>query len=148
MFAFRDAQRSAVSLFGTIFLDDMAQNQAVVLYSDTVSHLILTSCLLNCCIKSISHLQTPLIIFKSCHSQFYRDLWEHRKWSRERASEFSFIQKHVQMIHCVICHRVISTEPAGMSRIIFNSRKPTSKFKSCSVFSANNPTVNASSVSH
>ncbi len=61
---------SAVTLFLTIFLDDMAQNQAaVVLYSDNVSHLILTSCLLNCCIKSISHLQTPLI-FKSCHSQF------------------------------------------------------------------------------
>ncbi len=51
-----------------------------MLYSDNVSHLILTSCLLNCCIKSISHLQTSLIIFKSCHS-VYRDLWAHRKWS-------------------------------------------------------------------
>ncbi len=61
---------SAVTLFGTIFLDEMAQNQAVVLYSDNVSHLILTSCLLNCCI--------------------YRDLWAHRKWSiRERASSLS-----------------------------------------------------------
>ncbi len=80
---------SAVTLFGTIFLDEMAQNQAVVLYSDNVSHLILTSCLLNCCITSISHLQTPLIIFKSCHS-VYCDLWAHRKWSiREDASEFS-----------------------------------------------------------
>ncbi len=61
---------SAVTLFGTIFLDEIELSQAVVLYSDNVSHLILTSCLLNCCIKSISHLQTPLIIFKSCHSQF------------------------------------------------------------------------------
>ncbi len=34
---------SAVTLFGTIFLDEMAQNQAVVFYSDNVSHLILTS---------------------------------------------------------------------------------------------------------
>ncbi len=44
------------------------------------------------------------------------------------------------MIHSVICHHVISTAPAGMSRIIINSRKPVPKFKSCSVFSANNPT--------
>ncbi len=29
---------SAVTLFGTIFLDEMAQNQAVVLYSDNVNH--------------------------------------------------------------------------------------------------------------
>ncbi len=35
---------SAVTLFETIFLDEMAQNQAVVLYSDNISHLILTSC--------------------------------------------------------------------------------------------------------
>ncbi len=58
--------------------------QTFVLYSNNASHLILTSCLLNCCIKSISHLQTPLIIFKSCNS-VYRDLWAHRKRSiRER----------------------------------------------------------------
>ncbi len=30
---------SAVTLFGTIFLDEMAQNQAVVLYSDNVTML-------------------------------------------------------------------------------------------------------------
>ncbi len=59
---------SAVTLFGTIFLDEMAQNQTVVLYSDNVSHLIFYLCLLNGFIKSISHLQTPLIISKSCHS--------------------------------------------------------------------------------
>lgn len=35
--------------------------------SYNVHHLILL-CLLNCCINLISHLQTPLIIFKSCHS--------------------------------------------------------------------------------
>ncbi len=29
----------AFTLFGTIFLEEMAQNQAVVLYSDNVSHL-------------------------------------------------------------------------------------------------------------
>ncbi len=45
-----------------------------------------STCLLNCCIKSISHLQTPLIIIKSCYSP-YRDLWAHRKW--ERVSELS-----------------------------------------------------------
>ncbi len=39
----------------------------------------------------------------------------------------------MQMIHCVICHRVISTEPARMRIIIINSRKTTPKFKSCSV---------------
>ncbi len=36
--------------------------------SYNVHHLILTYCSLNCCINLISHLQTPLIIFKSCHS--------------------------------------------------------------------------------
>ncbi len=39
-------------------------------YSDNASHLILTYCLMNCCIKSISHLQTPLII-KSCQSSLF-----------------------------------------------------------------------------
>ncbi len=46
-----------------------------------------STCLLICCIKPISHLQTPLIIIKSCHSP-YRDLWAHRKL-RERVSELS-----------------------------------------------------------
>ncbi len=70
----------------------------------------------------------------------------------ESAREFSFTlnkshktQKHVQMIHSVICHRIISAEPAGMSRIIINSRNPAPKFKFCSVFSANYPTVNDAS---
>ncbi len=86
VFAFRDAQRLSCYLFGTIFLDDMAQNQAVVLYSDNVSHLILTSCywtvVLNQC-----HICK---LFKICLS-VYHDLWSHRNRSiRERASEFSF----------------------------------------------------------
>ncbi len=34
----------------------------------SLHHFILTYCLLNCCFNLISHLQTPLIIFKSCHS--------------------------------------------------------------------------------
>ncbi len=70
VFALEMRSGSAVTLFGTIFLDEMAQNQTIVLYSDHVSHLIFNFCLLNSCIKSISHLQTPLIISKSCHSQF------------------------------------------------------------------------------
>ncbi len=77
---------SAVTLFGTIFLDGMAQNQAVVLYSDNESHLILTSCLLNCCIKLISHLQTQMLSLS-----VYRDLWAHRKRSESaRVSSLSF----------------------------------------------------------
>ncbi len=55
-------------LFETIFLDEIEQNQAILLKSYNVHHLILTYCWLNCCINLISHLQTPLIIFKSCHS--------------------------------------------------------------------------------
>ncbi len=59
---------AAVTLFETIFVDDIQQNQAILLKSYNVRLLILTFCLLNCCIHLISHLQTPLIIFKSCHS--------------------------------------------------------------------------------
>ncbi len=53
---------------GTICLDEIEQNQAMLFKSYNVHHLIWTYCLLNCCIHLISHLQTPLIIFKSCHS--------------------------------------------------------------------------------
>ncbi len=55
-------------LFEAIFLDEIEQNQEILLKSYNVHHLILTYCLLNYCINLISHLQTPLIIFKSCHS--------------------------------------------------------------------------------
>ncbi len=44
---------SAVTLFWNIFVDEIEQNHAVLF-------------LLIFCIKSISHLQTPLIIIKSC----------------------------------------------------------------------------------
>ncbi len=98
---------SAVTLFGAIFLDEIAQNQTVVLYSDNISNLLLTSCLLNSCIKSVSLLQTPLIIVKSCHS-VYRDLWALRKWSiRERGSEFSltlYEQDSKARANDTLCH--------------------------------------------
>ncbi len=42
----------------TIFLDEIEQNQAILLKSYNVQHLILTYCLLNCCINLILHLQT------------------------------------------------------------------------------------------
>ncbi len=115
---FRDAQRSAVTLSGTIFVDDRVNS--------------CSTCLLICCIKPISHLQTPSIIIKSCHSS-YHDLWAHRKWARERVIT---TQKHVQMWY-------IPSEPAGMSIIIINicNPAPRPKFKLCSVFCANNPTV-------
>ncbi len=106
----------------------------------TISHGPRTH--LNCCIKSLSDLQTPLIIFKSGHS-VYRDLWAHRKWSiREHASEFSFTLNEQDSKVCAndtLRDHVISTEPAAMSRVIINSSKPMPKFKSCSVFSADYP---------
>ncbi len=58
-----------------------------------------STCLLICFIKPISHLQTPLIIIKSCHSP-YRDLWAHRKW--ERASELS---RHKSTCKCDTFHQ-------------------------------------------
>ncbi len=65
---------SAVTLFGTIFVDDIEQNHAVgYLFIDLLYYI------------NISHLQTPLIIIKA-HSPD-RDLLAHRK--RERVSEFS-----------------------------------------------------------
>ncbi len=59
--------RNGSAVTESIFLDEIEQNQAMF-KSCNVHHLILTYCLLNCCINLISHLQTPLIIFKSCHS--------------------------------------------------------------------------------
>ncbi len=79
---------------------------------------------------NISHLQTSLIIIKSC-------LLIVICGRTEIESEWVFKkQKHVQMWY-------ILSEPAGMSIIINSS--PAPKFKFCSVFSAKNPTVNDAS---
>ncbi len=86
-----------------------------------------STCLSICCIKPISHLQTPLIIIKSCHSP-YRDLWTHRKW--ELVSELS---RHKSMCKCDTFRRNLR-EWVYLLLI--------SAIKFCSVFSANNPTVN------
>ncbi len=111
-FAFRDVQRSAVTLFGTIFVDDRVKS--------------CSTCLLICCIKPISHLQTPLII-KSCHSPY------HRKW--ELASELS---RHKSTCKYDTFRRNLR-EWVELLLI--------SAIKFCSMFSANNQTVNdASSV--
>ncbi len=60
---------SAKTLFETILVEEIWQNKAIVLWSDNISRLLLTSYLINCCIKSISHLQTlNSLIIKSCHS--------------------------------------------------------------------------------
>ncbi len=56
--------RNGSAVTKTIFLDEIEQNQAMLLKSYNVHHLILIYCLLNCSINLISHLQTPLIIFK------------------------------------------------------------------------------------
>ncbi len=71
VFAFRDALRLSCYFIWNYFpwWNGTNSGSSLVLYSDNASHLILTSCLLNCCIKSMSHLQTALI-FKSRHSQF------------------------------------------------------------------------------
>ncbi len=71
---------SAVTLFGTILIEDIEQNHAVIVYWFVVLN------------KYILHLQTPLIIIKSGHSP-YRDLWAHRKW--EHVSEFSRLKSRV-----------------------------------------------------
>ncbi len=89
-----------------------------------------STCLLICCIKPISHLQTPLIIIKSCHSP-YRDLWAHRKC--ELASELS---RHTSTCKCDTFRRNLR-EWVYLLLI--------SAIKFCSVFSANNPTVNDAS---
>ncbi len=49
-------------LFETIFVEEIQQNQAILLKSYIVCHLILTYSLLNCCVNLISHLQTPLTL--------------------------------------------------------------------------------------
>ncbi len=60
---------SAVSLFWTIFVDEIEQNHAVLVYWSFVSHL-----------------QTPLIIIKICHSPD-RDLWAQTLRAREWAQD-------------------------------------------------------------
>ncbi len=49
-------------MFEIIFVEEIQQNQAILLKSYIVCHLILTYCLLNCCVNLISHLQTPLTL--------------------------------------------------------------------------------------
>ncbi len=49
-------------LFETIFVEEIQQNQAILLKSYIVCHLILTYSLLNCCVNLISHLQTPVTL--------------------------------------------------------------------------------------
>ncbi len=90
MSAFRDVQRLSCFFIWSYFpWWNATKSGSSVIFSQR-SHLILAACLLSCCNKSISHLQTPLLICKSCHS-VYRDLWVHRISStREHTSEFSF----------------------------------------------------------
>ncbi len=104
---------SAVTLFVTIFVDDRVKS--------------CSTCLLICCIKPISHLQTPLIIIKSCHSP-YRDLWAHRKWELE-----SELSRHKSTCKC-------DTFLRNLREWVYLLLITAIKF--CSVFSANNPTVN------
>ncbi len=54
---------SVVSLFETILIDEIEQNQAILLYSDNVYHYILTFCLLKSLIVLICQ-QSPAVTVK------------------------------------------------------------------------------------
>jgi len=115
---------SAVSLFGTIFVDDIEQNHAVLVYWSVV---------LNQYIKFANSPYNYSNLSLSLSQSVGAPKLRAREWVLKT-------QKHMQMWY------ILSDIPAGMSIIIINSRNPTPKFNFCSVFSAKNPTVNDASV--